>query len=207
MTNPIELCKRGTDEIVAYAGAKCGAVVGSARTHGDAAREIAENHCGPWTCRVCGNEHDWSHQRICRSCWNKQDAERRVRADAERRAKATEIPAAQYDGWVTNGDKFWPDVNAMLDDVEEGKEPAWVWGCKCVPFHIDAGWIIEGALEEHHKDAGDAISNTDVERLQKMIDQWCNGMGIESWEPDYTRVVLLGSLHKRSWRTGSEETP
>ena len=96
MTDPIELCKRGTAEIVAYACGTCGSVVGSTLVHGDAAHAIAATHCGPWICRVCGVEHDWSHQTICHDCWRKSRAEREAERDAKCFATATKLSANKH---------------------------------------------------------------------------------------------------------------
>ena len=176
MTDPIELCKRGTAEIVAYACGTCGSVVGSTLVHGDAAHAIAATHCGPWICRVCGVEHDWSHQTICHDCWAKSRAEREAERDAKCFATATKLSAAEYDGWVSDGDEgFWSSVEDALD-------------------HYDG--VIEHALEDHYEDAADQIDDTDVARLQVALDAWCESIGIESWETDYSRAVRLPEIER-----------
>lgn len=194
MTAPIELCKRGTDEVIAYACPKCGVVAGSVRTHGDSARELAERHCGPWTCRVCGGEHDWSYQTICRDCWRASQAERSAACDTKRYEAAAKVPAASYDGWVSNGDEgFWPSVGDAIDEYEDSGAvvPAWLWTCERVPLRMHADQIIESALEDHHEDAADNISGADEARLQATLDAWCESVGVESWQTDYSRVVVL----------------
>jgi len=197
--DPIELCKRGSDEIVAYACSKCGTVVGSARQHGDAAREVAATHCGPWICRVCGVEHDWSHQTICHDCWAKSRAEREAERDAKCFATATKLSAAEYDGWVSDGDEgFWSSVEDAIDhyDGEDLDCPEWLWACRRVPLHADADGVIEHALEDHYEDAADQIDDTDVARLQVALDAWCESIGIESWETDYSRAVRLPEVER-----------
>jgi len=194
MTEPIELCERGSDEIVAYACGKCGSVVGSTSMHGDVAREMASRHCGPWLCRVCGVEHDWSHQTICHDCWRKSRAEREAERDEARFAKATHVAAAEYDGPVADGDEgFWQTIGDAVDELEDdgGEVPAYFWACTEDALKLDANGIIESALEDHHEDAGENISGKDECRLQALLDEWCDTVNVTTWNVDYSRAVVV----------------
>lgn len=177
---PIELCKRGTDEIVAYACGKCGVVVSSPLAHGDRAYEIADEHCGPWTCEKCGSEKESRY--VCRACLNEGYNAQHEKTLAE----ATDVTETYADMVSDNNDRFWPSPDDASDDVDE---PTWLFACtEERGLKLDAFDILCSVLEDRHEDA---IEEVDYGGLQKILDEWCAKQTIVTYWPDTTRKVLV----------------
>lgn len=118
-------------------------------------------------------------------------------SEIERFEKAEKIQAKDYKGWV-----FWEDhgdnegffssvaeLRTYCNDV--GVEPPpYVYACKAMLLSMNAEWIIEDALEEHHENARDSISKEAEDELQSLLNAWCAKQTVRTWFQDTTRVVL-----------------
>lgn len=128
----------------------------------------------------------------CSACWA-------AAADARRFEKATKLD--RWDGWVTDGDRFWDSVEAYLD--EEGDEieeweretvPLYLWVAvpqQVIP-HLDVTditehWITDRGWEDCDLDAFEGVAE-----LQGALDTFVSLNGhVVSYVPDYSRAVLL----------------
>lgn len=125
--------------------------------------------------------------------------QRIARMEQEAFAKATKIDAKDYTGWVSwakhgdDGDGFFESINELRSYCVNNKlvVPEYVWACIPEPFKLNADWILNQALEEHHDGARGEISKVEEERLQAFLDEWAAAQEIVSWHEDRTRVVLF----------------
>jgi len=189
------------DKIVAYACGACGIV------HKD--EKTAAACCAPSRCNTCGAEAK-RYYIECDACSNK----RAVAREQARFEKATKISEKDHSGPVVcedfsngdMGDYCWSDVATLVEHVDEAQAeydeseekkgerpemPGYVYACEEVPFSLNASHIIEAELENHYEDATDRISNQDELALQKLLDEWCGGIAILSYQQDEGRVVVL----------------
>jgi hypothetical protein len=198
---PLELVVKKTPEkAVAYACSECGALFTGAVFGGGengllAAKMQAADHCIPRMCG-CGSpvQKGWT---ICQACVKKKDEDK----ENARFQKAEKLAIADYDGPVywgdgpdgSMGEGYYSDIDDLLDRCEEeGIDlPLFVWTSKKVPFRIDADHAIENALSDHHEGAYDKITPAALGQLQDLLDEWCGKQNIESWEPDFSRAVVL----------------
>lgn len=125
--------------------------------------------------------------------------EERQALDAQKAfEKATKINAAEYIGWVSwpkhGDDGFFESVDAVRKHcAAQGLAlPTFVWACLRDPFRLNADWILDQALEEHHDGARGEVSSAEELRLQAFLDEWVAAQGIVSWHEDRSRAVMLG---------------
>jgi hypothetical protein len=193
MAEVIELTKRRTDEVVAWACGACGRL--------DAQAYWAERCCRCQRCNeplreTFGKSHG-RHAHCDKAWWEEQTAERNAKATA-RLLAADAIPEAEHDGGVYCSDDRGPDEGFFhsTDDLHEWcleneqEPPARVWACETVGLSIDASRIVENACEEHGEEAFDQISDEAIQGLQAALDTWCAAQGVESWRPTDKAVVL-----------------
>lgn len=175
---PIPLCRQGSDEVIAYACGKCGVVTSSVLTHGDEeALRLAKDHCGPWWCPKCGEE------KTRFNCWSCINAARQER-DKQLLEEAEDVTTS-YSGPVSDdNDHFWSSPDEAACDINL---PAWLYACTVSRLSLDASYILESALEEHHEDAWEQLLGED--ELQKLLDAWCEKQTMETWLTDYSRKV------------------
>ena len=125
-------------------------------------------------------------------------AEERIALDAVRAfERAKKIDATEYSGWVSwpghGDDGFFESVDELRKHcARQGMAlPAFVWACTPEPLRLEANWILDQALLEHHDGARGEVSSSEELRLQKFLDEWCAAQGIVSWHEDRTRAVML----------------
>lgn len=199
MAEPYEVCIKGSDKIIGYACPKCRLFCSPTiyfckwNDALKAARDQAIKCCGPRLCTKCGKdmgEKRKVHWLACEDCRRKTDAEREKRRFEE----AEKIPWEKYEhGFLYYADKFYDDMDSLLDSYDEGEEPEYVWACYPVDFTMDAQDIVSSEIEnqEHHEDAFSEVSDKMLERLQKYLDLWCKKVGVRTWMPDFKKAVLL----------------
>lgn len=147
-----------------------------------AARECCDRRCGE-----CGKPAG-KYRTMCGACISAADDAR----DAKRMASAVRVPAREYGGpLVCVGD----DDYRNPDDCED---LAHAWATAPSKLHLDAGHILESALEEHHEDAYDDIGSKDFARLQRYLDAWCEHVGVVSYHADHTRLVVFDDAASKS---------
>jgi DNA-directed RNA polymerase subunit RPC12/RpoP len=201
--NVRELVFRDSTETALYACGECGKIYSPAiymapadRAH-KAAREMAENCCKPKACEDCGAElaHNY-YMTVCRSCSERRQVRR-----------ATAIP--DYYGWIQQdgphgpyGDGYWPDLDEYLqacEDSEVEPEP-YVWCCTATRFKLDAGQILEAALEEHYEDAYEDV--IDGEELEEFIKRWNAKQTLVTYYVDHTRLVVIDQARFDAYLAG-----
>lgn len=76
------------------------------------------------------------------------------------------------EGYFSNIEEFieWWEGN----HEEDGTKPKYVWGTCEVELSLDASDILERACEELHEEARDDISESEIEKLQTFLDNWCS---------------------------------
>lgn len=219
MTNPLPLVVRRkevdpADKIVAHACGACGTVYKD--------KETAEQCCAPYRCEQCGVETK-RYYTLCDNC----RISREEKKEQARFEKAQKLNSDEYTGPVFCGefdggglgDGYWMDLGELLGHIEDEQEwfdenaksetknpevpaarpkvPAYVYACNEVPFRLIAGDIVDQGLEDHYEGAQDRVSDKDCAALQRLLDEWCAGLGIVSYEQDTARVVLLGDKERR----------
>jgi hypothetical protein len=191
---PLEVVVNGRDLVLGYACPICkifhGATIYACRWEEAviASREAAERCCNR-KCEDCEKRVERKHYVVCNDCGRKRDALR----EQERFDKAQKIPISNYDGWLCWRGEQFADEGALADHCTENdlEWPKWVWACKKIEFKIDVDTILEHALQDHYEDARDSIPQAAEDKLQAILDEWCAGQGIESWQEDNSRAVIL----------------
>lgn len=168
--NTITLVKQGGSEAVAYACGGCGVVFSLTNP------DDAERCCRPTLC-ACGAETR-RHWLACDDCRQKADETKEV----ARRAAATVVEWGDFMVCDARNDRWYTDADEIGDTD---------YGYASIPFglHIDADDIVESALEDHHEDAG--VADDLMAELRTFLAGWCDRANVVSYDPDYSRVVLL----------------
>jgi len=78
-----------------------------------------------------------------------------------------------------------------FDGAEDAAGLKWVYASERMELGLDAGRIVESALEEHYEDAGADIGEEDIRGLQELLDFWCSKQNVVTYTVDYELVVLL----------------
>lgn len=190
--NPIDLTTDDDREVVALLCANC------RQPYRLDARRAAEMCC---CCDICGQPNDpqnggtaWgTHQ----SCAQKQ-MEERIRRDreqyyAEPPDKFQHVQAADYDGWVFFQERYFDDVDSLLESLAEDglPRPLWVQACDRRAFSSPdmQDYIENYVAENHHEDAFQEIDGLDD--LQAAVDAWSAKQTIVSYFPSDDIVVMI----------------
>lgn len=179
MGQPIEFVRRGRADAPTelYACPDCGTIYSPriyAGDNGDEHARQAASDCA--SCRT--------HEEV--SCRSSDMADERRRKEI---AAATEVHDLGY-CFSDNGDQCYPSVEDAAEAGETG-----VFGASFRPFSIDAGWLIEGILSDHHEEA----SEDDLDGLGDLM------RAVE----EFNRRQTQGSYHmdnKRWQRIPQNET-
>ncbi len=110
---------------------------------------------------------------------------------------ATIIHAKDHTGWVYwenhgNREGFFKSIAAIEEycAAHEVALPQIVVVCAPRKLSIDARWVIEMMVEDHHEDANEHISQAERQELQAILDGWCERTSVVSYEPTTTNVLL-----------------
>jgi hypothetical protein len=189
---PVEIVRKTDQSTVGFACGTCGILFTTKKddlTDVDEAKSAATQHCVR-SC-ACGKPLDYHYYIICKDCRAAKEAEK----EKARFEKATKVTIEDYDGPVFWNDKFFSDVDSLLDDLEnDGVDvPEYVWATAPQNFELSASDILERELERQdmHEDAWDHIGKKAVDTLQAYFDVWCKEVGLVSYFEDTTRAVLL----------------
>jgi hypothetical protein len=196
----LELTYRGCDDTVAFACSKCGAMstpgmFGGGPHAREAAQRMAVEHCMQRYCR-CGAKISKS-QTVCSACWSADQKER----DDRKFSLSNKIYALEYGDPVfweghegSMGDGYFSNVEEVIEYCADNDidPPTHVWACSNLPFSIDTDSILESAFEQHFEGARDMLSEEARQELEQFLQNWCQKQGIESWQTDYRRSVILG---------------
>jgi hypothetical protein len=120
--------------------------------------------------------------------------EGKVRMDE---SKIERIDACNYSGWVYweghGKDGYFDSVESLRDYCDDNDEevPSHVLACEEQPFSLDAEYIVENELSNHHD--GAFVSDKDIEELQQMLDRWSEKQKIVSYFAIERKLVVLRS--------------
>jgi len=191
MSAPVKLVRESDGAAVAHACATCGRVY----SLNDAfAERCCDRHCEDCNASLSPDFRKQPYT-VCDRCRAKREAAR----DAAMIAKASRVPASEYDGPVYV-DGAWNDGYLRdLDEFEEWWEcehdesdpmPSEVWACTTRRIQIpSADSIVEQATQDEYDGAYDAMPPIDA--LQAAIDVYNASVTAESWEVDYSRRIVL----------------
>ncbi len=116
------------------------------------------------------------------------------RRDEERFAKATKIPAAEWGGWVTDGDRYWDSVDSYLDETDprETAEYLWVAMPQQVIPDLSADDITEHWISDRGWEECSLADFSGETELQAALDAFVKANeSVVSYRQDYTRAVVL----------------
>lgn len=190
----------------AFACGKCRVVCPS--------EEDATAHCA---CRRCGAIIEplprLGRGRICATCHPieaQESATERQRLAAEQDAasfaKAKKVPASEWTGPVVwdcgsgdmSGDGYYSGTEAVEDECAQGGRelPEYVWGTEEESMSLDAGDIIQRALEDAYDGAADQISAEAQAELQALLDGWCERHKVTWYSEDRSVAVIMATPDK-----------
>lgn len=163
-------------------------------------------------CKYCGKPLKDRHtiECDCEEYKFREDIAASVRySDKINSAKEIQLEDITTDVWFydEDTDKYFPDIDSFVayyennnnyETVEELENylPEVLWFTEETSIQINAGNIIEDACEELHEDAYDSISTLDIQKLQKVLDKWCEEQtGTKTYYPDYNKYIKV----KKEW--------
>lgn len=182
--------RTNTDRVIAYACCDCRSYYLS--------ESDALTCC---RCRACGAKTTM-YFLTCQDCSKREYEERTRKSNEVMKAKldaAEAVPESEYEGMIYCSEGYGPQDGYFVDGDElrdycldnDREPPSRVWACHKVPLRIMAEHAIEGALDDHHDGASDEISEADEDRLQKLLDEWCDSVGVVSWQAERNKAVIL----------------
>ncbi len=141
---------------------------------------------------------------ICRGCLTKHDEQRRT----ERFEKATKLTVAEWGAsdagpmlYSEDRDRWFDDLDGVdewvaeadEDDEDEPRErPAYLWCTTPIKWQPDvAGDLADEMHSVFGEDSSDQIPPDQWKRLEKFVGSWWAQNKITSYQPDFTRCVLL----------------
>jgi hypothetical protein len=165
------------------------------------------------TCKYCGQpnrDRRYIHAEttcLCAEAKKARDEEQRQK-DSDKWDKAQKITLdeaaerfhlvyiAAYDEYVSIDElDDWLADND--DDLgEEGAGQLRIYGTSTTKLSFDAGNLVDDACGDLHDEAGDDISNSEIQELQTLLDQWAekSGKGTTTYWPDWTIGILPETL-------------
>lgn len=203
--NAVELQLPGGAPSGVFACGKCGIISSGSHVRGtdtvirERLQRLANECCAPPTCADCGKVREKNYYVVCDRCKEKRDAGREV----ERFEKAKKLTVEEWSASASADcfllddrcDKWFRD----LDDAEEWyaddaerERSAYLWCTTPVKWKPDASGDIADRMHDHYsEDACEGISDAEYKRLDEFVNQWWEEQGVVSYEPDYSRCVLL----------------
>jgi hypothetical protein len=147
----------------------------------------ARDHC-VHTCSICGADLGKSHWTKCQPCIDKEQKDQEL----AKFAGATYITADKYEGFVhvPDSESFYDSYDTFLQEWDD-LPPDYLWACTPTPFKLDAESIVDNELQNHYEDAGESIGHDEYAVLQGLLDEWAKRQNIITYEPDFTRAILV----------------
>lgn len=182
---PIPLSAPGRATPAAYMCSVCQRTVYTA----DPDPAYAERHASLCCSTMCDTCHGPKPIRgYCSPCQKARDAA----TDEKRYTEARKLTADDYDGPVYNSftDRFDASIEEALERVErdEGEAPSYLWPVHSYTAQLDPNRVVEMLVEEMHED----YEVDDHAGLVAFCREWNAKQTGASWEPDYSRVIVLG---------------
>jgi len=149
-------------------------------------QDSAERCC---TCSFCGKYSDWNKSVAHDECSKR----RHVEVEAERLAKATLV--TDYSGPFIVNERFYHDIEELLDRFSEDELPEFGFCCDEQPAHIDISDVIESVSDQMHED----WEEEPCEELEQGIAAWNkanegNSSYVECDDRKWSRAELI-KLH------------
>lgn len=195
---PIPLTTSQAIEPVAWACCHCRIILS---TEADARAHCQCTRCGlPLTRERSG--------RLCLTCAPIARTEQRAESDARMAArdaadfaKARKVPEEEWSEAVVwedgsgdmSGDGYFSSPEAVRDScaANDVPVPAYVWGTAEEGMCLDAGDIIERALEDTYDGARDQLSAEAEGELQDLIDAWRERHPVKWYREDRSVAVVM----------------
>jgi hypothetical protein len=161
-------------------------------------KEAAERCC---VCSDCSKPLEHAST-LCTPC-RREGWARRILAEA------TVVPREEWGGPVVGeappgADFFAESFERYMDSTLPSERPPFVVVCRTVtiPDRWSAGTLYEDLVERVCDDLwDDARSHLDgEEELLEALGTWVEAQDVESWEPDYSRIILIRDEERRGPR-------
>jgi hypothetical protein len=154
----------------------------------DRAERCCQEKCDDCAAPLDGSQR---HQSYCRDCQSKRWREREAKQEAESFLKATAVSGDDVKLWWN--DRVYDDIDEVIEryECDDEEPPAYVWVAEPIPFTVDADHVIENALDDHHEEAGECISDVARKELQDLLDKWCAEQDVNSYTPSRRHYVLI----------------
>lgn len=106
--------------------------------------------------------------------------------------KESDVTTMLYDN---EEDEYYYSVDECLEHYhDDGKAPPErLWVCSQANLSLDANDIVSMECEELHEDAMDSIPTSGIQKLQHMLDDWCEEYthGTTTYYPCYKQYVRV----------------
>jgi hypothetical protein len=132
--------------------------------------------------------------------------------DEECFAAATKIQSSEWNGHIClasnadpglrdkdNGGCYESIAHLISTCGDEGYPlPKYVWATKPYKLELDAESILETALEEHHENAHEWISQEAEDDLQAFLDAWCEreDVGVVTYNIDRSNAIAIDAVDR-----------
>lgn len=123
--------------------------------------------------------------------------------DAAAFAKARKVPEEEWSEAVVwedgsgdlSGDGYFSSPEAVRDScaANDVPVPAYVWGTAEERMGLDAGDIIDRALEDTYDGASDSLSAEATKELQSLLDAWCERHPVKWYREDRGVAVVMSA--------------
>lgn len=157
----------------------------------------AEQCCSPVLCETCQQPVAEKYWTKCRDC---RDAAE-IAKEAARFEKATKVPESEYDGWVYDGDEFFPCVESLvehLEDQHDGEDPCslplYCWACTPERIIHDGNNLLDRLIDGLEGwDGFDPSKDLDgIPALQTSLDAFAEtNKEVVTYNPDFTRAIII----------------
>lgn len=152
--------------------------------------DVAEECCRCKGCQKQIIKHQSMYGRWCDDCWRNESA----RIDMERMNRAVEV---DYDGGpVFNGDRYFRDMDELIEHYHEGPPPEFVYPCSIRYPTLDAGDIIENLIENMNVEDIEPERLSGVKEFDDAVKAFneANSNGVQIWEEDSKKKVRVVAL-------------
>lgn len=166
-------------------------------------QHLAEQCCSPVKCETCGKEVETKYYTKCRSCCLAADAAK----EAARFEKATKVPDSEYDGWVYDGNEFFPCVESLVEHIEDqhdGEDPCslplYCWACTPERIIHDGSSLLHRLFDGLEGwDEFDPSKDLDgIPALHAALNAFAEtNKEVVTYNPDFTRAIIISQPSNR----------
>ena len=156
-------------------------------------RDRAQDCHGVRLCE-CGAQVERYYNQ-CQECTNdrflKQEAEKE--ADRFEKANKTQPEESVGESMFFYREKYYHDIQEVIDDCEPDSKPEYVWPCKNVGVpEVDLEDVTCDLIDNMWEDAdvSDLYGVPELEAALKAFNEANKSVSV--WEPDYSKAILIG---------------